>query len=102
MERSKNLITKRKIYGFSTVVTLNKSRGDTLLTDGKINETSPLVSRFNDKVTGQKALLIEECTYAVYTNGDEIIVETRDSVDNTTIANLLLDIEKKMPGRRTI
>ncbi len=98
MDKNKNLIARRKIYGFSTVITLNTSHGDVLLTDGIISPTSPAVGHFSSKTKGHKPVLVEECTYAVYTNGNNIIVEARDNVDSAIIDSLLMEINRKMTG----
>ena len=89
MDKNKDLITKRKIFGFSTVITLNLKLGDIYITDGKVNDNSPLINHFKDSVTGQRAFLIEECTYAIYTNGERVIIEARENVSNFTIAKIL-------------
>ncbi|MBP5675359.1 hypothetical protein J6W91_03465 [Candidatus Saccharibacteria bacterium] len=97
----KNLITKRKIYGFSTIITLNQRRGDVYFTDGTIDSASKIMGRFNDP-SGRETIRIDRCTYVVYSNGDKIIIESRDYVENDKLERALAEVEKRTLSARTI
>ena len=98
----KNLITRRKIYGFSTMITLNQRRGDVYFTDGEIDASSKIMSRFKDSMTGRETLRIDRCTYVVYSNDDKIIIESRDYVEEDKLQRALAEVEKRTLSARAI